>query len=63
VLGDRYLDSETAEPITGHTIRFGNDPAGSAVHPPAIVAVVVALGHLTHRKHIVQESHVPSQQT
>ena len=32
-------------------------------HEPVIAVVVVALGHLTHRKHIVHESHVPSQQT
>ena len=42
---------------------FGNDPAGPAVHPAAIVVVVVGLGHLTHRMHIFHESHVPSQQT
>ena len=37
--------------------------AGPVVHWLAIVVVVVALGHLTHRKHIFHESHVPSQQT
>ena len=42
---------------------FDNNPVGPAVHPPAIVVVVVGLGHLTHRQHIFHESHVPSQQT
>ena len=45
------------------SVSLGSDPTELAIHPPASVAVVVGLGHLTHRMHIFQESHVPSQQT
>jgi len=51
------------------TLRDAVHDPGSAmilpdpVHPATIVVVVVALGHLTQRKHIFHESHVPSQQT
>jgi hypothetical protein len=41
----------------------GNDPVGPAVYRLTIAVVVVGLGHVTHRMHIFQESHVPSQQT
>jgi hypothetical protein len=40
-----------------------NGQVGAAVYRVAIAVVVVGLGHVTHRKHIFQESHVPSQQT
>jgi hypothetical protein len=44
-------------------IRVRHDSIGPAVYRLAIAVVVVGLGHVTHRMHIFQESHVPSQQT
>jgi hypothetical protein len=42
---------------------FGTDSVGPADYWLAIVVVVVVVGHLTQRRHIFHESHVPSQQT